>query len=365
MSQARIDHRPAPARSAATAAASGAADEGSVKRGKGRLRRTATRLAGGAALIVVAAVGIGAVYEATANATSGHVPPAGRLIDVGGYRLHLDCRGEGSPTVVMDAGLGGASLDWSLVQPALQKTTRVCVYDRAGMGWSDPRVAVPTPSRLATELHTLLSNAGEAAPFVLVGHSLAGKNVRLFAAAFPSEVSGMILIDARSEHIDAQMSATDTEGFNTALKAQAVGYSLGRRVGLARLLGGALIGQKLLPEDIASQMQLLETEPSAIDESYAEGIARSADDDALAKQSLGAMPLTVIAAEQTMTGLSGWAAAQDSLAQLSTKGRLVIANGSGHYVQLEQPDLVISNIEQVLATVRSQSVQDRSDASTP
>lgn len=321
------------------------------------------RIVGATALIVVAAVGTGAIYETTASATDGRVPPPGRLIDIGGYRLHLDCRGEGSPTVVMDAGLGGASLDWSLVQPELQRTTRVCVYDRAGMGWSDPREAMPTPSRLATELHTLLSNAGEAGPFVLVGHSLAGKNVRLFAEAFPTEVSGMVLIDARSERIDEEMSAADSEGFNAALKAQAVAYSFGRRVGLARILGGALIGQKLLPEATASEMQLLETKPSAIDEAYAEGIARSSDDEVLAGQSLGAMPLTVIAAGQNMIDLSGWGAAQTSLAHLSTRGRLVIANGSGHYVQLEKPELVISSIEQIVATVRSQFDRDLSAAS--
>lgn len=354
MSQVQIDHRPADA--------SRSSNVGGAERRKRPVIGALMRIAVGAAVVVAAAVGTGAVYEATANSVA---PPDGRLVDVGGYRLHLDCRGEGRPTVVIDAGLGGASLDWSLVQPALLKTARVCVYDRAGMGWSDPRDAVPTPSRLATELHTLLSNAGEAGPFVLVGHSLAGKNVRLFAAAFPSEVAGMVLIDARSERIDAQMSAADTNGFNAVLKAQAVAFSLGRRIGLARLLGGALIGQKLLPEAIASRMQLLETEPSAINEAYAEGIARSADDAVLAGQSLGALPLTVIAAEQNITGLMGWAAAQASLAHLSTRGRLVIANGSGHYVQLEQPDLVISSIEQVIATVRADSDPDHSIASAP
>jgi pimeloyl-ACP methyl ester carboxylesterase len=357
MSRTQIEHFPAVAEKSARRASSSSdsTDQGRTKRRGGGIGRTALRVVGGAVLLMATAIAGGTVYEATARGASAIVPPAGRLIDVGGYRLHLDCQGRGSPTVVLDAGLGGASLDWSLVQPMLQKTTRVCVYDRAGMGWSDRRDGVPTPSHLADELHTLLSNAGEAGPFVLVGHSLAGKNVRLFAAAFPAEVSGMVLIDARSELIDRQMSAADTDGFNSALKAQALASSLARHVGLVRLLGGALVGEPLLSGKTAIEMALLQTEPAAINETYAEGMVRSSDDAVLAHQSLGTLPLTIIAAEQNMTGLSGWAAAQASLAHLSTRGRLLIAKGSGHYVQLEKPELVILSIEEVIATVRSES----------
>jgi pimeloyl-ACP methyl ester carboxylesterase len=191
--------------------------------------------------------------------------------------MHIDCRGVGRPTVVMDAGLGGASLDWSLVQPALQATTRVCVYDRAGMGWSEPVPGNRTPSDLATDLHALLTAAGESGPYVMVGHSLAGKNVRLFAATFPSEVQGMVLVDARSEIVDQNMSADDTAGFNAAINVQAVIYSLARQIGLARLFGGALIGEPLVPVATAREMALLQTNAAAIDETYHEGIARSAN----------------------------------------------------------------------------------------
>ena len=312
----------------------------------------AVRILGGVALLVVAAVAVASLYEGVAGKVGGVVAPAGRLVDIGGYRLHIDCQGKGSPTVVMDAGLGGASLDWSLVQPSLQETTRVCVYDRAGMGWSDARSAVPSPSRLADELHTLLANSGETGPFVLVGHSLAGKNVRLFAAAYPDEVSGMVLVDARSELIDKQMSAADTEGFNAALKAQASVFSLARKVGLVRLLGAVVIGQPLLSQPIAARMALLETEPTAVEEALAEGVSRSNDDAALSTASLGSLPLVVIAAEQNMTSLAGWAAAQEATARLSTNGRLVVAKGSGHYVQLEQPGLVVAAVKEVVATAR-------------
>jgi len=261
----------------------------------------------------------------------------------------------GSPTVVMDAGLGGASLDWSLVQPALQATTRVCVYDRAGMGYSEPVLGPRTPSRLATELHALLATAGESGPYIMVGHSLAGKNVRLFAATFPNETWGMVLVDARSEMIDQHMSVTSTAGFNAALKSQAVTYSLTRHIGLARLVGGTLIGWPLVPDATAREMALLQTNAAAIDETYREGIARSSDDGVFSRQTLGALPLVVIAAEKNMSNLAGWAGAQEALARLSTNGRLVVAKGSGHYVQLEQPDLVTTAIKQVVAAARARS----------
>src|SRR5690349_22698564 len=137
---------------------------------------------------------VGASYEAIAAAGDARRYPApGQLVDVGGYRLHIQCVGTGSPTVVLDAGLGGSSLDWSLVQPELGRSTRVCAYDRAGMGWSDLGPQPRTPRQIADELHTLLTNAGIAGPYVLVGHSLAGKNVRLFAQQYPAEVGAMVL----------------------------------------------------------------------------------------------------------------------------------------------------------------------------
>src|SRR5688500_18438562 len=146
--------------------------------------------------LIVGLAAAGASYEAiAAGGDAKAYPPPGRLVDVGGYRLHIQCVGAGSPTVVLDAGLGGSSLDWNLVQPELGRSTRVCAYDRAGMGWSDPSPQPRTPRQIADELHTLLTNAGIAEPYVLVGHSLAGKNVRLFRIAHPDQVAGMVLVD--------------------------------------------------------------------------------------------------------------------------------------------------------------------------
>ena len=179
----------------------------SVAKRPHRIWRWTGRLLLGMVALIVFLLALGASYEALmAAGDADRYPARGQLVDVGGYRLHISCVGEGSPTVVLDAGLGGFSLDWSLVQPELAATTRVCAYDRAGYGWSDPSPHARTPSQIADELHTLLVNAGIQGPYVLVGHSAAGKHVRLYASRYPQAVAGMVLIDARHESVDTNRS---------------------------------------------------------------------------------------------------------------------------------------------------------------
>lgn len=310
-----------------------------------RLPRRIMNFSLGALGLVAITAGAGATYEwiASANDAAAY-PPAGLLIDIGGYELHLDCRGQGAPTIVLDAGLGGSSLDWNLVQPELARTTTVCTYDRAGMGWSEVGPEPRSPSQLAEELHTLLRSGGIAGPYVLVGHSLAGKNIRMFAATHPTEVVGMVLIDARSETIEAE---ADMEAFATALEAQAATYSLARSFGIARLFGGAALDMPLVPPALATQMALFATNQAAIAETTQEGLNRTADDDALAAATLGSMPLTVVAAGDNMNDPT-WAAAQAAMSELSTNGQLIVAAGSGHAVHLDKPAIVIDAIGRVV-----------------
>jgi pimeloyl-ACP methyl ester carboxylesterase len=126
-------------------------------------------------------------------------PPLGRLIDVGGRRLHLHCSGSGPPTVVIEAGASAFAIDFALVQPEVAKVTRVCSYDRAGSGWSDARPDVETPIRVVRDLRSLLDAAGEQGPFVLVGASRGGLYVRLFQAEYPAAVAGLVLVDPAAE----------------------------------------------------------------------------------------------------------------------------------------------------------------------
>jgi len=126
-------------------------------------------------------------------------PPPGKLVDVGGHRLHVNCTGAGSPTVILESGASSFAIDWALVQPAVARTNRVCSYDRAGYGWSEPAAYDMRGEDAVRSLRKALDVLGERAPYVLVGHSMGGRYVRLFALAYPSEVRAMVLVDAEHE----------------------------------------------------------------------------------------------------------------------------------------------------------------------
>lgn len=296
----------------------------------------------------------GASYEAIASArdTQNHRVP-GALIDVGGYRLHLNCTGEGTPTVILDAGLGGSSLDWALVQPELSRTTRTCSYDRAGMGWSDTGEGPRSPEHIADELAVLLDRADIDGPYVLVAHSLAGKNARLFAMHHREDVVGMVLIDARHEYVDDQTTAAEQQEFLAALEGQSFQYGAARRLGVARLFGDQLAGVPSMTAQAREEMALMGTEPEALVATVEEGRERSASDDLLRNApSLGDLPLVAIAAGQNMTE-PRWAEGQRRLAALGTSGRLVVALGSSHAVELDDPELVIATVREVIAVAHS------------
>ncbi len=297
---------------------------------------------------------VGAGYEAiAARGDARAYPPPGQMVDVGGYRLLIQCVGSGSPTVVLDAGLGGTSLDWALVQPQIGQKTRVCAYDRAGMGWSESGPAPRTPEQNARELHTLLTNAGIEGPYVLVGHSLAGKNVRLFAAMYPDQVAGMVLVDARSEYVDARTSPAEARGFKNLYAFLANVYKVARGVGLMRFTGANVVGAPTLSTETRTAMALIAYAPRSQDAGTAEAFQREASDAQLAAApSLGDRPLVVLASEANMTSEPNWPAAQQLLAKLSTQGRLIVPAGSSHYIHWDHPAVMIDAVRQVVSQVR-------------
>ena len=189
---------------------------------------------------------IGAVYQSLATSRDRELyPPPGQLVDVGGYRLHVYCIGEGSPTVVLEAGSGGKGvIAWSLVQERMAITTRVCSYDRAGLGWSDPDPTdQPRPSlRVAQSLYTLLHNAGIDGPYVLVGHSSGGLHVRSFASQYPEEVVGMVLLGTRIE-----VKANAIALFDGAIADRAIRRRDALDIGNARFRQSLWIGDVAKP----------------------------------------------------------------------------------------------------------------------
>ncbi len=192
---------------------------------------------------LVALAAIGATYQAIATQIDRrNFPPPGRLVDVGGYRLHILCTGtqtRDNPTVILDASYPGTVSTWAWVQPELAKATRVCAYDRAGLGWSDPGPEPRDALHHARELHTLLQNAHVPGPYVLVGHSLGGLSARMFADRYPDEVTGMVLVEGTNP--DSWKRLGRPEGVGVDPNQLAVAPFLARlgifRLGLIRAHG--------------------------------------------------------------------------------------------------------------------------------
>ena len=147
-------------------------------------------------LVVLVLLAVGGVYESIRESTAPAVAMRGQLVDVGPYRLHLECHGSRGPTVILEPGAGGSAASMGLIAPAVARDSRVCVYDRAGRGWSDPAASPPDGAQIATDLHTLLDRAHVPGPYVLAGHSFGGLYVRAYAAKYPDEVAGLVLVDS-------------------------------------------------------------------------------------------------------------------------------------------------------------------------
>jgi pimeloyl-ACP methyl ester carboxylesterase len=291
------------------------------------------------------------MYESMSEASDARVyPPPGKLVDVGGYRLHINCTGTDAPTVVIDAGLGDWSTMWAWVQPEVAKTTRVCTYDRAGNGWSDdgplPRNAV----QYAKELHTLLHEANIPVPYVLVGHSLGGFSVRVFTDMYPSEVAGVVLIDSMSPRQFPQSSTNTTPQMGSQSPAFTIFPALAR-IGLVRFLVRPLGLIPHLPPQVESAYLSRMVRPSNLqtylgDES--QGMPESAR-QAEAVRTFGDLPLIVLTARQN--NIPGWQEWQAELLQLSSNSQQMFAE-SGHNIEIEQPEAAIAAIVKMVELVR-------------
>ena len=170
------------------------------------------------ALLALASVGAGYQTVRVAADAGPHQMP-GHLIDVGGHRLHLSCTGSGSPTVVLEPGAGGTSSDLGLVTQAVARDTRVCVYDRAGRGWSEPANTPQDAVQIATDLHTLLHRGQVPGPYVLAGHSFGGLYTLTFAARYPGEVAGMVLVDSTAPSAAKSKATAPSDGAPTTSPA--------------------------------------------------------------------------------------------------------------------------------------------------
>ena len=281
----------------------------------------------------------------------------GQLIEVGGYRMHIDCTGQGDPVVVLDAGLGDSYVSWRKVQPHVAQVTRVCSYDRAGLGYSESSPRPRTSKVMAEELHTLLQNAGITGPVILVGHSMGGYDVRLFASLYRNQVAAMVLVDA--SHPEQQ------KRFPPALNDLDAGWIRDEEfleftmpLGIPRVMG--FCGHDAVVRAAECNFHSAREGVAEL-KTFSQSAAQTATTG-----SLGDMPLAVLSHDPgtpqpdlpedlVKPTNDAWQQMQTELAHLSTRSTRVIAKNSGHYIQLDHPEVVVDAVRSIVDQVRQDS----------
>jgi len=270
-------------------------------------------------------------------------PPPGSLVELNGRKVHVLCAGEGSPTVILEAGLPGSSLTWMSVFSEIAELTRVCAYDRPGYGWSQPTTSPRTAETIVQELRVLLQSTDTQPPYILVGHSFGGLLMQLYATRFPNEFTGMVLVD--SSHPDQAHRTLDLQEIDTISFAM---KTLGP-IGIVRLLFPVPAGN---PEsrDVSvreQERELLMTsrtlwtatrEMSGLRESLRQVTESTVD--------LGSKPLVVLSEGRRRA--ESWQALQEDLSRMSTNSEWQVVDGAGHFVQHDQPDVVVDAVRRVI-----------------
>jgi pimeloyl-ACP methyl ester carboxylesterase len=287
-------------------------------------------------------------------------PPPGQMIDIGGRRLHLRCSGTGTQTVIVENGGGAFSIDWSLVQPAVSKFARICTYDRAGYAWSDPGPAPDMVGQIVDDLHLLLHRAKIAPPYVMAGASIGGFYVRAYQRRFPEEVSGLVMVDGTTEEGLAwvvngkpkpayAMTREDMDTVMTELLAKPSSPP-------PTDAGTVEEPFDRLPKDVQDvrawavklgvphgtfRPSIAAASEATREEFIAQRAIRLSD-----AHPLSALPLVVVTRGRNTTPTR--IQQHRDVANLSTIGKLIIAENSGHEIHLYQPDIVIQAIRDVV-----------------
>jgi pimeloyl-ACP methyl ester carboxylesterase len=329
-------------------------------------------------LLVVAVFALasaGILYQTAGLARDARrFPPPGTLLDAGGYRLHTVCRGYGAPTVVLESAIAGSSLSWSRVQPHVARFTSVCAYDRAGLGWSDASTVPTTLARVIDDLHAVIAKTESAVPCVMVGHSFGVFLTLAYAALYPRQVSGLVLLDPPSEWVP--MDSRQAYLIRGAIALSRVGGILAR-VGVVRacltLLTGSLpaaprhfvkvfgpttartlerlVGEvRKLPPETHPLVQAVWCHPKCF--------RALADQLRVFHEATGSaarfppprdVPLVVISSGDQPPNVL---AAHRALVQTSQYGHHIVASKSGHWVQFDEPELVVEAIHEVVEASR-------------
>ncbi|HUR74488.1 MAG TPA: alpha/beta hydrolase [Sporichthya sp.] len=313
-----------------------------------------------------AAVGIAsAAYQTWGSARDRRrYPPPGRMVDVGGRRIHLWEAGEGSPTVVLIPALGEPCLDFAHLLPDLASETATVVFDRAGLGWSDPAWKPLAQLDAADDLHAALRRAGIAPPYILAGHSMGGFIARMFATAYPQEVAGLVLIDS-SHPKQHKLPGYHWWTVKYAAMRRARWFGVRR---LARDLGLAERPSSTVPPEYSEADDALSLGDRQRRTSWWELAMRAQIGAAVCRRtgSLGDLPVTVLTCSETSPDATTpkqvayerdhygtWYPLQADLATLSTDSKHVVAENAGHYIHHHQPELVVDAILDLVRRVRT------------
>lgn len=321
-------------------------------------------------LLIASVLLVGYLYQFLGTKIDDYnYPPPGKMVDVGGSKLHIQCTGEGAPTVILDAGIASSSLDWALVQPEIAKFTRVCSYDRAGMGWSEESPNPRTSQHMIEELHTLLKNANEQGPYILVGHSFGGINMRLFASRYPDEVFGLVLVDATHELQNKKLPPHPgfswVENFSNKLESFLTPFGYGR-IRAKREEEPLQVFPKEIKEKYLAKIRTSKFYTAWHQEmSHTDESAQELEDS---NTYLGDKPLIVITAGKPVelgTEFEKQHAEllkhvfelantlQKDLVTKSTRGKQLIAEKSDHLIPWYQPEIIVDAVREEVMEYRS------------
>ncbi len=321
----------------------------------------------GAVILIVVLTAVGTSYQWwTTRADLKRFPPPGRLLTVDGVVLHLDCRGSGGPVVILESGLGAGSAEWGTVPEAVARITTVCAYDRPGMGWSRPLRRTADSAEVADRLYRLLAAGHVAGPYVLAGWSAGGVYVREYYRRHPEGVVGMVLVDSSHEQQGDRLPVTG-EQKNAQRQLDACTWL--QPLGVVRLMGAldGVVDQPGIPDRLKPVLLATMNQSdycSAVRDEMASFQREVHDVDPPA--SLGDLPLTVLTQgnepkgdpalgttdEQARQQRVVWNVLQGELTALSSRSRHLIAEHSGHAIQLQQPELVVAAISDMVESLR-------------
>ena len=314
------------------------------------------------ALLILSLAVIAVCLQAGAQSPS--YPPPGQMIDIGGRKLHLYCAGKGSPSVVLVAGGGAFSIDWALVQPEIAEHTRVCSYDRAGLGWSDPGPAEETVEETTKDLHALLHASGEKGPFILVGASIGGIFIQAYQRAFPEDVAALVFSNSANRvgfqvkekgGLIWELSEADLRsGF--PLPPSAKGSMPTREDDPIDRLSADLQKIRLwLDVRLWKKFDPSKATPDSLLSWRKEFLKEFDETDPGKKPPLKSLPVVVVSSNPPATDAARRSRdeAGPRLDFLSANTLHITATGSGHEIHLYQPERVVEGVLQAVTAVRT------------